>query len=933
MLAQGSLNFEQEPVPIREFLGWDTPLLEAVAQWLLSDGNRKELASTMVVVPTSNSGRRLRMALSADCGVLSPHVVPPSRLFEVDNAATRQESLWAWVQVIRQLDMADFPHLFPNHEPGATASFSAALAVARQLVTLRDMLADGDASFQDAQFHSPEKERWEELEKIENRMLQYIRTWGLSDAVLAKRGKAKSPDVPPGVTRIVVACVPDPTLLAARALQSLLAKGLPVTVLIHAPESEKDAFDPWGVPLPGVWAKRSIDIPDWQQRLHVVDSSTEAAGVCVRVLGEEKTASGDVALALCDPTFAPALDQVFADASWPLYNPEGLSLSDSGILSLLRVMRELTGRGRPFEALRELVRLPGAELFLPDRTQRYRAAKLMDGLYVNHLPETLADALFLASDAEKPVLESVISHLDRLVSGKLTEVLRGWLSQWLAAADADVAAAVEPGLAEALEALERLETIGEAPAAQDVFEMLAESVQSARVSVERAATVLDLQGWLEISYDPAPHLILAGMHEECVPDGSADDLFVPDSLREKLGLRDSHGRFARDAYLLQAALKSRARGGRVDAVVARFNDAGEARKPARLLMRQSGQELAAIVRHLFAESKSDQSTGGAWQRDWTLKLPEFENLYASKPLKPLSPSAIRNYLDCPFRFFLKHIVKMETFESGKREMNAMEFGKLCHAVVEAFGRDASMVDSTKAEEINAYFSTLLDDIMKRQHGSQINLPLMVQLESARERLRAFASVQAADRAEGWSIVATEFRVEPENLPWSIAGHPMRMTIDRIDRHEDGKRWRVWDYKTSGKAKNPEETHQVPWKESENRPMLGDLLPPKRKNGSERRWADVQLPLYAAFVQQHYKTDDLPQVGYVNLPRAVNDVAFSPWVGFDQPVLDHALSWAEAAIEKIRAGEFFQAAVYPSNMREWDDFEQLAPDGLAKAFGL
>jgi ATP-dependent helicase/nuclease subunit B len=940
MLEQDSLNFEpEEPeaelTPNREFLGWDAPLLDSVTEWLLAENRRDQLSSTMVIVPTSNSGRRLRLVLSDNGGVLSPHVLPPSRLFEVDGVATRQESLWAWVNVIRQLDIEEYPHLFPNHEPGSMASFSAALALTRQMVTLRDMLADGDASFQNAQYHSPEKERWEELGRIESQMLKCLGKWSLRDSVLAKRDQAKSPELPPGVTRIVVACVPDPTLLALRALQSFLTSGLPVTVLIHAPSTENESFDPWGIPLSDSWTKRNIDIPDWQQRLHVVDSSTEAAELSVSVLSEEKTASENTALALCDPTFAPALDKAFEEAAWPLFNPDGKSLSDSGLIALLRVMRELTGPGASFAALREFVRLPGAELFLPEKTSRQWAAKLMDQLHLAHLPETLDDALYLASENEKKVLNSIAVKLAELKSTKLSTALRNWLLYWLEQTDSSVAEATETGLAEALEALERIESIGESPNPQEVFEMFAESVSSARISAERGDTVLDLQGWLEISYDPAPHLILAGMHEECVPDGTADDMFVPDSLREKLDLRDSRGRFARDAFLLQAALKSRSKNGRVDALVARFNDAGEARKPSRLLMRQSGKELAAIVCHLFAESTSDKSTGGAWQRDWTLKVPEVNNPYvgsADDPPNRLSPSAIKDYLNCPFRFFLKRIVKMNPFESGKREMNAMDFGNLCHAVVEAFGADPTMRDSTDPEGIYANLSSLLDEKMKRQFGGQINLPLMVQLESARERLRAFALAQAAERADGWQIMETELRVGQDDIHWQIAGHPLGMIIDRIDRHEDGKRWRVWDYKTSGKAKKPDEQHQITWRESENRPLLAELIPAQGRK-KERRWADVQLPLYAAFVQQHFKTGNLPEVGYINLPRAVSDVGFSPWYGFDETTLDHAMTWAEAVIEKIKAGEFDQAAIYPAKEREWDDFEELAPDGISNAFDL
>ena len=933
---QEFLDFEQEQLPERVFLGWDAPLLESLTRWLLADENRSELASTMVVVPTSNSGRRLRMALSEGGGVLAPHVFAPSRLFEVNGVASRQESLWAWVQVIRGLELNEYPHLFRNHDSATKAGFNVALALARQFITLRDTLADADSSFRDAGYHSPEKERWAELGKLESMMLQQLGKWGLRDCVLAKREQAKSPELPAGVTRIVVAAVPEPTSLALAALQALLSKGLAVTVLIHAPETEKELFDHWGVPHAELWTARKIDIPDWQQRLHLVDSPAEAANACLRVLSDQQSSADEAALVLCDPSFEPALDKAFTGVQWPLYNPEGSSIADSGIITMLCAMRDLTNRERPFEALQQLVRLPGAEMFLPAKTSRRSAAKQMDKLHLKHLPDTLSDAEFLASEQQRNILKSVSSHLDKLdqnkLSNNLSKTLRDWLGSWLEQSDQDVAKAAEVGLAEAVDALQRLEDNGEVLSSEEAFQMLAESVQSTRVSSERGATVIDLQGWLEISYDPAPHLILAGMHEECVPDGAADDAFLPDSLRLDLGLRTMQARFARDAFVFEAALRSRADHGRVDAVVARFNHAGETRKPSRLLMRQSGESLAAVVRHLFSEASPETSAQGEWKRDWELDVPELENPYRPDSQRCLSPTAIRDYLDCPFRFFLKRILKMRTYDAGKGEMDAMDFGSLCHAVLENFGADEGIRDSVDAGEIELYFMEQLDAKMSRLYGGNLSLPLIVQLESARERLRALAAIQAADRANGWRIVETEFQVGPEDTEWQIAGHPIKMMIDRIDCHEGGSRWRVWDYKTSGKAKKPEDMHQQLWKELENRPLLGELIP-AQGNKKERRWADVQLPIYAAFVQQHFNTGELPQIGYINLPRAVSDVAFSPWRNFDQSVLDHAMSWAEAAVEKIRAGEFSQAANYPANQRDWDDFAELAPDGLAKAFGL
>ena len=222
----------------------------------------------------------------------------------------------------------------------------------------------------------------------------------------------------------------------------------------------------------------------------------------------------------------------------------------------------------------------------------------------------------------------------------------------------------------------------------------------------------------------------------------------------------------------------------------------------------------------------------------------------------------------------------------------------------------------------------LDVAMEQLFGKNLSLPLIVQLESARERLRAFAIIQAADRAKGWCIVETEYQIGKQGDDWHIANHPVTMAIDRIDRHEDGNQWRVWDYKTSGKAKHPKKVHLRSWREDQNRPQLGELGDP---SGKPYGWAEVQLPMYAAFTQQRFNTGELPQVGYINLPRAISDVTFVPWLPFDESYVEHAMSWAEAAVLKIREGDFTQIAQYTGEQRDWDEFAELAPDGLEHAF--
>lgn len=935
-MYQTEFDLTVESSPERYFLGWDDCLLSLVSQWLLDLG--EDLASTLVVVPTTNSGRRLRMALATHGGgVLSPHVMVPSRLFEVDGVASRQESLWAWVRVIQRITIEDFPYLLPNHTSQSVKGFRSALALARQLISLRDQLADGDASFRDAGFHSVEKERWEELDSLESKMLKQLGQWKLRDAVLTKRKQAKNPKLPPSVNKIVVACVPDPTPLAQRALRALLSQGVPTTVLIHAEESESSSFDSWGIPLHSKWKEKEIIFPDWEKRLHLVDSSFEAADSCIRIFGEEETESDDAALILCDTTLSTTLRSSFSDAGWPLFDPEGESLNGTGLVRVIKVIGELVREPAPFSALQELIRLPGAEPFLPENMNRHDAAKLMDDLQVRHMPETVHDARQMAvNDQVLTVIDSVLAHVKSLTQEDALLKLRSCLAIWLETTNNQLngtSETAEPRLVEALDALERLQSFSQLPTTSDIFEMLVEALSSVKSTENSDHTALDLQGWLEISYDPAPHLVLAGIHEECVPDGAVDDLFIPNSLRQKLGLRDAEGRYARDAFLLQGALRSRDQTGRVDAVVSRFNDAGEARKPSRLLMCVKRNELPAIVQHLFAEPTSTSYKGVAWQRDWTLRLPDVENPYCGHNPKKISPSALSDYLNCPLRFYLKRILKMERCESGKQEMNAADFGNLCHKVLECYGSDSVARDLVDDRVICDYLFSKLDEVVDRQYGRNLSLPLMVQKESARERLRAFAVKQAEDRANGWVIVEAELEVGRRNgsIEWILAGHPMTMIVDRVDRNEDGKRWRVWDYKTSGKASKPNRQHLKRWDEKENRPLLGELI--TFKKNMEYRWASLQLPIYAAFIQERFKIEELPKIGYINLPRAVLDVDFSPWSDFDQQLFDSAMTWAEAAIGMIKTGEFHQVASLPTQERSWDNFAELSPDGLAEAFGI
>ncbi len=126
-------------LPRRHFLPWDRPLL-AQAVTFLADGWRGpaplDFSRRLVIVPTRQSGRRLREALAEhaakhQAAVFPPRVLTPEALvatFEPAGRATRLEALLAWVDVFRSVELDDFREVFPVDPP--TRNFSWALRLA-----------------------------------------------------------------------------------------------------------------------------------------------------------------------------------------------------------------------------------------------------------------------------------------------------------------------------------------------------------------------------------------------------------------------------------------------------------------------------------------------------------------------------------------------------------------------------------------------------------------------------------------------------------------------------------------------------------------------------------------------------------------------------------------------------------------------------------
>ncbi len=938
----GHVLMRDSPVPIspanvrRHFLPWDRLLLPQAAAWLAKEWDERgplDLARWLVVVPTRHAGRRLREALAEYASerghaVFPPQVVTPETLVSRATArgtATRLEGLLAWAEILRGLMPGEFPAVLPR-EPAAR-DFAWAMRLGRELARLQATLAEAGFALADVSARAgadcPERERWAQLGELEERHAALLAARGIRDAASARIAAARSPAALAGVERIVVLATPDPLPLSLSAL-AVHASVTPVEVVVYAPEAEADFFDGWGRPRAEAWARREFSMPDFALRVRLcADPAGQAEWITAQARVYAEPGAG-LGIGVADPELLPLLENALGRAGIAAFNPEGRSRRHDSLYPLLAALAALVAEPA-FEQVAALLRCPDVLAWLEARAggeAYFSPAELLtqlDTLAARHLPPTLAAAQARAADypAVGPVLAEVAALRAGLVAGKFPENAAAALGEIFSARSVDAAGplaqAAEVWMAKLSELGRALAAGGGAPLTlTEAWELALAEFADEVSSAERPAKAVDLLGWLEVLWDDAPHLIVAGCNEGRVPSAIVGDAFLPETLRVRLGLKGNAERLACDAYFLTAISESR-RGanGRLEVVFGKTSSSGDPLRPSRLLLACPDEELPVRISQLF-QPVAAARPGPPWARAWRLRPRRVE------PLRRLSVTGLRDWLACPFRFYLKHGLRLARVEPEKAEMDGGDFGTLLHEALQRLGENAALRDCADAGTLRDFLLESFEAAARRRFGTELTLPLVVQLESGRQRLRAAAEVEARERREGWRTERVERKFDFALGALTIGGK-----IDRIDRHIDG-RIRVLDYKTGDRPAEPETTHlRTARADDTDRPQWMKLAGDGDK---PRVWADLQLPLYRRAVAAEF--GDAVACGYFNLPKAVGETAVAMWPDFSRELQGAAELCATGLAAAVTAGEFWPPQELAGRAAEWDEFAELFHRGAA-----
>jgi hypothetical protein len=277
-------------------------------------------------------------------------------------------------------------------------------------------------------------------------------------------------------------------------------------------------------------------------------------------------------------------------------------------------------------------------------------------------------------------------------------------------------------------------------------------------------------------------------------------------------------------------------------------------------------------------------------------------------------TAFKDYLADPAEFWLKYAVGLSDQELGRLELDAADFGSLVHGALEGFGREFAGQTLDDVTVIADALLRHLDRYLARTWGDHVTAAVKIQAKAARARLLAFAPVQLKLFGEGWIIDS----VEQPLPPLVLNGLAISGRYDRLDRHHDGKTWRVFDYKTFSEAKNP---RRLIWEKATRRLPSRPAWPnakPMDLAARNKSAAGKTCNCPSITTLSPRRCPDVPgspgerprlDLGYLCLPAKAKRTGAEIWQNYAEDFQPAARAVLEAVTAQIRSGA--SAAFQPS----------------------
>lgn len=915
-----------------------------------SAGQTWDLSSLLCVLPTARSSNRLstlisELAAASKSGYQPPKFITvgelPEQLYDSNKpAAIEFEQTLAWACVMRDADPEAMTSLLPNLPP--RDPIAPWLELAGTVRRLHEDLASNNLKFEDvAQKTETESEthRWRMLAELSDRYGRELDRVGLTDPDFA-RAEAIEQNRCNSDQTVVLIGTSDISDMLLRMLGGLNGD---VVALVAAPDSEAARFDPFGCVKTSAWIDHELPLRD-ENLLPAGDISDQAIAAVQSVSqfskgkGDESctqehnnsSATNDRAIiGVTDETHVGPVEMELRGAGHATFRAIGWTVASTSIGRLF----DLTAthlQADTWQSLAALVRHSHVSRAITENLPVEESSEWLgqfDQLLANHYPRKISGKLPPEAIKRYPLAIEVTQWVQKWLSvfDAKDQTLSHWckiISKWLDSmhhsheSDADGAEsqAITIRASMAINAADKILTrfaslnkgLDFAVSGGVAIEMMAGRLADLRVVGTPPPNAIEVVGWLDLSLDDADSLSVIGLNHPFVPAATTSDPFLPGSIRSSLRMTDNHRRYARDVYAMHLMLSVR---DKVHFIVGRIGADGSPTPPSRLIAAAPKPDSARRVRYLLEGSRSLPTVPHRWDagpEKTNIAIPRFPASGGQQIVNRMSVTAFKDYLTCPYRFYLRHVLRIKPIDDEGRELAANQFGDLVHGALETFGQSSDK-NETNASKIEAALIEHLHDYADKHFGSDVSAAVLLQITQAERRLATVAARQAERIAQGWTIHATEASVDEKSgaaVTVDEGSVGLRGRFDRIDYHAETNRWAILDYKTHGHP--PDKKHL-------------------KKLDGVLTWVDLQLPLYRMMVP--YLGIDAPpqevELGYFNVSDKDAETKINLATFSEEQMLE--------AEEKIRECVrcVLREEFEPTDKRvEFDDYAMILQEGIA-----
>lgn len=946
--------------PQRHFLGWDRPLLDGTMDFLAAQFAATDLfggcdlGRVDIVLPTTRAVRRIRERLAeaypsdfagdsldpaspdgldrrgpanvhhlADSGrITGPRIYTVGELAErlyspPATIASSLERILAWAQVLRDCTAEELAPLLPASPP--REPLGPWIEFAGTINRLHEDLAAAGLTFADIEGEvdiESDRRRWKLLAYVRKQYMARLASADLSDPHETRRQAIASKQCRSDRTMVLVG-----TTDLSVTLQAMLAQlAATVHVLIAAPPDAEKGFDTFGSVDRQWWANTTIPL-DHDGLRTAGDIADQADAVSESIEDFRNRGKQRWTIGVTDDSQIGPVEFSLRSRGESVYRYSGFPLERSSVGRLLGHVAHYLER-RTWDSVAALIRHPDLLSVLADQSSigPDDLLKQLDQLLATHFPVRISDALPPLASERFAVVMSLPERIDAIVApirephatlAQRCASLAGWIETIY---DDGTPRHVRTDLSVAM-VLDMLDGYQKLPSALDVsmtttavIEMILDQMSSQRVLTEPQPGDTEMLGWLDLSLDDADAMVVVGLNHPFVPAATTHDPFLPGSLRSRLKVSDNERRFARDAHALRCIVSSRSE---VRLIVGQNSADGSPTPPSRLLAVADSDEVAARIRHLMRPREVISSSchpwlGTATETQVTPPSLHCDTTLPTRPIETMSVTAFKEYLTCPYRFYLRRVLRLSPLDDASSELAANQFGDLVHHALEIFG-ESEHKDETHPDVIEAVMLDAVDEVAQRWYGPHVSASVRLQIGQAKRRIRYVARAQAERIADGWMIHQAEASVDEDVAGITVDGRRMglRGRFDRIDHHPDSGRWAILDYKTHGHK--PEKKHLA------------------KNEAGETEWVDLQLPLYRRMIPFLGIDADIAQVqlGYFNIADKESETRINI-AQFDPALMDQADRVIEQVVRDVFAGKFDPIETPPM----YDDYGMILQTGIA-----